>query len=116
MQLQERASLVVLDVQLPGMDGIQLFEQMCAHPQVVFAHDVDGHWPTDNLNSHILLQPIAYEADTTGRERPVNALCSRGDVGQFRNEEALGGLALHRFASTVIALGSGDVRMAHCSL
>ena len=73
-------------------------------------------WATDNLNSHIPLQTIAYEADTTGRERPVNALCSRGDVGQFRNEEALGSLALDGFATPIIALGGGDIGMPRQSL
>ncbi len=72
-------------------------------------------WSTDNLNYHILLQPRAYEADTTGRDRPVNALCSR-NVGQFRDEEALGSLALHSFSSTIIALCRGDVGMTRQTL
>jgi DNA-binding response OmpR family regulator len=29
---KEQPSLVLLDVQMPGMDGIQIFEQMRAHP------------------------------------------------------------------------------------
>ncbi len=30
---EEQPSLVVLDVQMPGMDGIQIFQHMRAHPQ-----------------------------------------------------------------------------------
>ncbi len=41
-----------------------------------------------------------------------DALCSRGDVGQFRNEEALGGLALDGFTAPVITLGRRHVGMA----
>ncbi len=39
------------------------------------------------------------------------ALCSRGDVGQFRNEEALGGLTLDGFTTTIVPLGRGHIRM-----
>ena len=42
---------------------------------------------------------------------PEDALCSRCDVGQFRNEEALGSLALDGFSSTVLALGGRHVGM-----
>ena len=37
--------------------------------------------------------------------------CSRCDVGQFRNEEALGGLTLDGFTATIIALGRGHIGM-----
>ena len=96
-------------------------------------------WSTDNLDSHTPLPP-ASEADDTSREHLVvdtlawlgltwasvlgslpsprwmtlpygDALCSCGDVGQFRNEEALGGLALDGLPSTIIALGRRHVRM-----
>ncbi len=41
----------------------------------------------------------------------ADALCSR-DVGQFRNEEALGSLALDGFTTPIIALGGGHIGMA----
>ena len=45
-----------------------------------------------------------------------DALCSRGDIGQFRDEEALGGLTLDGFTAPVITLGRGHVGMARQAL
>ena len=45
-----------------------------------------------------------------------DALCSGGDVGQFRNEEALGSLALDGLPATIIALGRGHVGMPRQAL
>ena len=41
---------------------------------------------------------------------------SRCDIGQFRNEEALGSLALHGFTTPIIALGGGHVGMTRQAL
>ena len=45
-----------------------------------------------------------------------DVLCSHGDVGQFRNEEALGSLALDGLTAPIIALGRGHIGMPSESL
>ncbi len=42
-------------------------------------------------------------------------LCSR-DLGQFRDEEALGGLTLDRFTTTIVPLGRGHIGMTRQAL
>ena len=66
---EEQPSLVVLDVQMPGMDGIQIFQQMRAHPQttttpVIFL----------TANSHLVSQrvPNYREQNATLLRKPFD--------------------------------------------
>jgi len=68
---QEQPSLVVLDVQMPGMDGIQIFQQMRAHPQttttpVIFL----------TANSHLVSQrvPNYREQNATLLPKPFDVV------------------------------------------
>ena len=65
---QEQPTLVVLDVQMPGMDGIQIFQHMRAHPQttatpVIFltanSHLVSRRIPNyKEMNAELLPKPF----------------------------------------------------------
>ncbi len=68
---REQPSLVVLDVQMPGMDGIQIFQQMRAHPQttatpVIFL----------TANSHLVSQrvPDYREQNATLLPKPFDVV------------------------------------------
>ena len=68
---QEQPSLVVLDVQMPGMDGIQIFQQMRTHPQttttpVIFL----------TANSHLVSQrvPDYREQNATLLPKPFDVV------------------------------------------
>ncbi len=77
---QERPSLVVLDVQMPGMDGIQIFQQMRAHPQttatpVIFL----------TANSHLVSQrvPDYREQNATLLPKPFDVVALLDLVQSF---------------------------------
>ncbi len=65
---EEQPRLVVLDVQMPGMDGIQIFQHMRAHPQttttpVIFltanSHLVSRRIPNyKEMNAELLPKPF----------------------------------------------------------
>ncbi len=66
---QEQPSLVVLDVQMPGMDGIQIFQHMRSHPQtkatpVIFL----------TANSHLVSQrvPNYHQQNATLLPKPFD--------------------------------------------
>ncbi len=69
---QEQPSLVVLDVQMPGMDGIQIFQHMRAHPQttttpVIFltanSHLVSRRIPNyKEMNAELLPKPFDLDS------------------------------------------------------
>ena len=68
---REQPSLVVLDVQMPGMDGIQIFQQMRTHPQttttpVIFltanSHLVSQRVPDyREQNANLVAKPFAFD-------------------------------------------------------
>ena len=69
---QEQPTLVVLDVQMPGMDGIQIFQHMRAHPQttttpVIFltanSHLVSRRLPNyKEMNAELLPKPFDLDS------------------------------------------------------
>ncbi len=69
---QEQPTLVVLDVQMPGMDGIQIFQHMRAHPQttttpVIFltanSHLVSRRIPNyKEMNAELLPKPFDLDS------------------------------------------------------
>ncbi len=91
-------------------------------------------WTTDNLDFHTPAPTPADETTLAEERRPrpssrnggapdawmtrpcEDALCSGGNVGQFRDEEAFSGLTLDGFTAPIIALGGGHIGMTRQAL